>query len=92
MVDTHFKSEQKQFLHLDTEKILLAPLCFLLDTLSLKYNDTNSYFLLIGNLIPVLRTPLSDDRGLTVGDQLLGDLLSVVCRQGGMEVWMFKLK
>ena len=30
MIDTHFKSEQNQFLHLDTEKILSAPLYILL--------------------------------------------------------------
>ena len=34
MVDTHFKSEQNQFLHLDTEKILSAPPYILL---ALKY-------------------------------------------------------
>ena len=31
MIDTHFKSEQNQFLHLDTETILSAPLYILLD-------------------------------------------------------------
>ena len=31
MVDTHFKSEQNQFLHLDTETILSAPLYILLE-------------------------------------------------------------
>ena len=30
MVDTHFKSKQNQFLHLDTKKILSAPLYILL--------------------------------------------------------------
>ena len=30
MVDTHLKSYQNQFLHLDTEKILSAPLYILL--------------------------------------------------------------
>ena len=30
MSDTHFKSYQNQFLHLDTEKILSAPLYILL--------------------------------------------------------------
>ena len=30
MVDTHFKSEQNQLLHLDTKKILSAPLYILL--------------------------------------------------------------
>ena len=30
MVDTHFKSEQNQFLHLDTKKIFSAPLYILL--------------------------------------------------------------
>ena len=29
MIDTHFKSEQNQFLHLDTETILSAPLYIL---------------------------------------------------------------
>ena len=33
MVDTHFKSEQNQFLHLDTEAILSPPLYILLDLL-----------------------------------------------------------
>ena len=31
MVDTHFKSKQNQFLHLDTKKILSAPPYILLD-------------------------------------------------------------
>ena len=31
MVDTHFKSEQNLFLHLDTETILSAPLYILLE-------------------------------------------------------------
>jgi len=31
MVDTHFKSKQNQFLHLDTKKILSAPLYIFLD-------------------------------------------------------------
>ena len=31
MIDTHFKSEQNQFLHLDTETILSAPLYILLE-------------------------------------------------------------
>ena len=30
MIDTHFKSEQNQFLHLDTETNLSAPLYILL--------------------------------------------------------------
>ena len=30
MIDTHFKSKQNQLLHLDTEKILSAPLYILL--------------------------------------------------------------
>ena len=35
MVDTHFKSEQNLFLHLDTEKILSAPLYILLESVTL---------------------------------------------------------
>ena len=31
MIDTHFNSEQNQFLHLDSEKILSSPLYKLLD-------------------------------------------------------------
>ena len=33
MINAHFKSEQKQFLQLDTEKILSAPLYILLGIL-----------------------------------------------------------
>ena len=50
MVDTHFKSEQNQFLHLDTEKILSAPLYILLDysliptNLSMDIFDLKSHF------------------------------------------------
>ena len=32
MIDTHFKIRQNQFLHLDTEKILTAPLYILLNS------------------------------------------------------------
>ena len=35
MIDTHFKSEQNQFLHLDTETILSAPLYILLAQIKL---------------------------------------------------------
>ena len=31
MIDAHFKSKQNQFLHLDSEKILSAPLYILLE-------------------------------------------------------------
>ena len=31
MIDTHFKSEQNQFLHLDTKKILSSPQYILID-------------------------------------------------------------
>ena len=35
MIDTHFKSEQNQFLHLDTEKILSSPLYILISCQSM---------------------------------------------------------
>ena len=40
MVDTHFKSEQNQFLHLDTEAILSPPLYILHGSLK-KEKDYN---------------------------------------------------
>ena len=50
MINTHFKSEQNQFLHLDTEVILSAPLYILLTicgrSLRKKKKGTMSCFLL----------------------------------------------
>ena len=42
MIDTHFKSEQNQFLHLDTETILSAPLYILLASHSILTMWTHS--------------------------------------------------
>ena len=43
MIDTHFKSEQNQFLHLDTEEILSAPLYILLGINRYKQSPIASY-------------------------------------------------
>ena len=42
MIDTQFKSEQNQFLHLDTETILSAPLYILLESHSILTMWTHS--------------------------------------------------
>ena len=44
MIDTHFISKQNQFLHLDTKKILTAPLFILLESVQshLTGNETKN--------------------------------------------------
>ena len=55
MVDTHFKSEQNQFLHLDTEAILSPPLYILLGVYHTIIDDEIGNLLFFNFLIKVLK-------------------------------------
>ena len=46
MIDTYFKNDQNQFLHLDIIKILSAPLHFLLGLFQLNSNKPRTYKIL----------------------------------------------
>ena len=44
--------------------------------------NRRGYFAPDGSVLPMLRTKLSDTRGGSTGDLLLGDLVAVICHRG----------